>query len=59
MVNLKDSIKLLFAWILTAVAGLSLNDWAIILAITYSALQISTLFYPWHKKLWKRFGFKE
>jgi hypothetical protein len=58
MAHLKDSIKLLFAWILTAIAGLSLNDWAIILAIVYSLLQITSFFYPWHKLLWKKLGFK-
>lgn len=54
-----DSLKLGFAWVLTLIAGVSLDKVAIVLAITYSILQISAFIYPWHKKLWKSLGVKD
>lgn len=59
MEKIWDTFKVVLAWFLTLVAGISLDTIAIVLAITYSTLQISVFFYPWHKKLWKHFGVKE
>lgn len=59
MDKIVDSIKLFIAWVLTVVAGLSLNQWAILLALVYSTLQITAFFYPWHKILWKKLGVKD
>jgi hypothetical protein len=59
MQTLWDSVKLGIAWVLTLIAGVTLDQMAMALAIVYSALQISAFIYPWHKKLWKYFGVSE
>lgn len=56
MDKIKGWLEVGLAWLGAAISGLTLDKIAITLTIIYTTLQISTFIYPWHKKLWKKFG---